>query len=78
MSSLPLDLKIDRAQRLLRMIEQDAPLLALRVAALSLECQQSAQSHAHHLASLTRAELQRLREEKAVAETRERAPQGAD
>jgi hypothetical protein len=78
MSSLPIDLKIDRAQRLLRMIEQDAPLLAVRVAQLSRECQESAKLHAQSLAALTRAELQRLVEEKAITELSEPSPHGAD
>ena len=51
---LPIELRIDRAQRLLRMIEQDAPLLAARVAPLSRERQQSAKSYARQLAVLTR------------------------
>jgi hypothetical protein len=78
MASLPIDLKIDRAQRLLQMIEQDAPLLAARVAALSLECQESAKSHAATLAAMARAELQRLREERDLAETFSLSPEGAD
>jgi putative hemolysin len=73
---LPIELKIDRAQKLLRMIEQDAPLLAVRVAPLSLELQQSAKSHAQQLAMLTRAEINRLLEEKAFAEAVE--PYAAD
>jgi hypothetical protein len=67
MNQLPIDLRIDRAQRLLRMIEQDAPLLEVRVAPLSPEHQESAKSHAHLLAELTRAEIQNLRREKAEA-----------
>jgi hypothetical protein len=78
MASLPIDLKIQRAQRLLRMIEQDAPLLSARVASLSAECQESARSHAQHLAALTRAELQRLKDEKAISEFGEPSPHGAD
>ena len=39
---LPLHAKIDRTQRLLRMLEEDAPLLALRIAPLTAERQQSA------------------------------------
>jgi hypothetical protein len=73
---LPIELKIDRAQRLLRMIEQDAPLLAARVAPLSVERQQSARSYAQELAMLTRAEINRLLEEKAFAEVVE--PYAAD
>ena len=75
---LSVELRIDRAQRLLRMIEQDAPLLAVRVAPLSLECQESAKSHAQRLAALTRAELRRLMKEKAVTESIDLIPQAAD
>jgi hypothetical protein len=67
MNQLPIDLKIDRAQRLLRMIEEDAPLLDIRVAPLSREHQQSAKSHAQTLAQLTRAEIQKLRRERELA-----------
>jgi hypothetical protein len=73
---LPIELRIDRAQRLLRMIEEDAPLLAVRVAPLSRERQNSAKSYAQELAMLTRAEIKRLMEEKAFAETIE--PRAAD
>jgi putative hemolysin len=73
---LPIELRIDRAQKLLRMIEQDAPLLAVRVAPLSIELQRSAKSHAQELATLTRAEIKRLVEEKAFAEVVE--PYAAD
>jgi hypothetical protein len=75
---LPVETKIDRAQRLLRMIEQDAPLLAVRVAPLSRECQESAMSHAKSLAALTRKELKRLMKERAVTESSELVPQAAD
>ncbi len=73
---LPIELRIDRAQRLLRMIEQDEPLLAARVAPLSVERQQSAKSYARELAMLTRAEINRLLEEKSFAEVVE--PHAAD
>jgi hypothetical protein len=78
MSTLPINLRINRAQRLLRMIEQDAPLLKLRTAQLSRECQEAAKSYAQYLAALTRAELQRLAEEKSLAEVGELSPQGSD
>ena len=68
---LPIDLKIDRAQRLLRMLEQDAPLLEMRVAPLSRERQDAAKSHASMLAELTRAEIQKLRREKELARVAE-------
>lgn len=53
---LPIELRIDRAQRLLRMIEDDAPLLAARVAPLSAEQQKSAKSYAQRLAERTRGD----------------------
>jgi hypothetical protein len=73
---LPIELKIDRAQRLLRMIEEDAPLLAQRVAPLSHERQNSAKTYAQQLAMLTRAEINRLLQEKAFSEEVE--PHAAD
>ena len=65
MNQLPIELRIDRALRLLRMIEEDRPLLEMRVAPLSREHQESAKSHAQLLAELTRAEIQKLHREKA-------------
>src|SRR5438552_16612600 len=75
---LPIELRIDRAQKLLRMIEQDAPLLAVRVAPLSRERQESVKSYARDLAAYTRAEISRLVEEKVSAEVSEFSPQAAD
>ena len=74
MNQLPIDLRIDRAQRLLQMIEQDAPLLAARVAPLSREHQQSVKSYARELAKLTRSEIERLRKEKAEIDLAEISP----
>ena len=68
MNQLSIDQRINRAQRLLRMIEEDAPLLDMRVAPLSREHQESAKSHAMLLAELTRAEIKKLRKEKAKAD----------
>ena len=78
MNQLPIDLRIDRAQRLLRMIEEDAPLLAARVAPLSRERQQSAKSYAQELAMLTRAEIETLLQEKAKNEALDFAPRSSD
>src|SRR5438132_7601814 len=75
---LPIELRIHRAQKLLRMIEQDAPLLAVRVAPLSRERQESVKSYARDLAAYTRAEISRLVEEKVSAEVSEFSPQAAD
>ena len=60
---LPIEVQIERAQRLVRMLEHDAPLLAIRVADLTPEHQQSAKSHAAMITACARAELQRLMEE---------------
>ena len=60
---LPIEFRIERARRLLRMIEQDAPLLAARVAPLSAEQQNSVKSYAQELEARTRAEIQKLLEE---------------
>jgi hypothetical protein len=68
MNQLSIDQRITRAQRLLQMIEDDAPLLEMRVAPLSREHQESAKSHAMLLAELTRAEIKKLRKEKNKAE----------
>jgi hypothetical protein len=75
---LPIDLRIDRAQRLLQKIEQDAPLLAARVAPLSSERQQSVKSYVQQLAAYTRAEIKRLIEEKNLSEAIDLNPQAAD
>jgi hypothetical protein len=69
MNQLSIDQRINRAQRLLRMMEDDAPLLEMRVSSLSREHQESAKSHAMLLADLTRAEIKKLRKEKAKADT---------
>lgn len=75
---LSLDVKIDRAQRLLRMLEADTPLLAVRVAELTLEHQQSAKSYAAQLIAHTRAELDQLSREKTIWMVRDSTPQPAD
>lgn len=75
---LPIELRIDRAQRLLRIIEDDAPLLAVRVAPLSAERQKSAKSYVQRLADRTRAEIKQLLEEKALRGMAEQNPSAAD
>ena len=57
---LPLQTRIERTQRLLRMLEQDAPLLAKRVAPLTPEYQQSAKGYAARLRECAQAELETL------------------
>jgi hypothetical protein len=75
---LSIETRIDRTQRLLRMLEQDAPLLAIRVAPLSPEQQQSAKSHAAELTAQARAELQRLLQERSRQLAGTTMPQAAD
>ena len=75
---LSIELRIDRVQRLLRMIEHDAPLMAVRIAPLSPERQKSAKSYARELAALTRAEIRKLMKEKDSADAIETMPTAAD
>ncbi len=68
---LPTDYRIARVQKTLRWFEQDIPLLNMRVKDLSAERQRSARQFAAALISQTRAELDRLLEERPepVSET---------
>jgi hypothetical protein len=75
---LSIHVRIDRAQRLLRMLEQDAPLLARRVAELTPEHQQSAKSYAAELTAHARAELEKLLEEGSYWDHNDRSPHPAD
>jgi hypothetical protein len=75
---LTLEHRIDRAQRLLRMIEEDAPLLAARVAPLSADHQKSVKSYAQRLAERTRAEIEELLHEKTFLGAAEQNPAAAD
>jgi len=58
------DYRIARVQKTLRWFEEDIPLLDMRVKELSVEGQQSARQFATALIDQTRAELQRLIEER--------------
>ena len=75
---LSLPAKIDRTQRLLRMLEEDAPLLAVRVSELTPERQQSAKDYAASLIAHARAELEKLLQEGTFWEANDSAPQAAD
>jgi hypothetical protein len=75
---LSIDVRIDRAERLLRMLEQDAPLLAVRVAELPPERQRSAKTYAARLAAHARAELERLRQQDCTWDSNDPTPQPAD
>jgi uncharacterized protein YbcI len=56
--------KIDRVQRTLRRLEEDVPLLAMRVKDLSAERQILAKNFASSMIEQARAELDRLMEER--------------
>jgi alkylhydroperoxidase family enzyme len=75
---LSIHTRIDRAQRLVRMLEQDAPLLAVRVAELTPEQQQSAKSYAAQLTAHARAELEKLLEEGSYWDPNDTTPHPAD
>lgn len=75
---LAINVRIDRAQRLVRMLEADAPLLARRVAELTPEHRQSAQTYAAQLTSHARAELAKLMEECSLWDSNDPTPQAAD
>jgi len=70
--------KIDRTQRLLRMLEEDAPLLAVRVAPLTAERQRTAKEYAAQLRARTREELEKLIEQCSLWDANDRSPQAAD
>ena len=60
------------------MIEEDAPLLAVRVAPLSAERQKSAKSYLQRLAERTRTEIKELLEERDLRGSVEQNPSAAD
>ena len=70
--------RIDRTQRLLRMLEEDAPLLAVRVAQLTPERQQSAKEYAAQLTAHARAELERLIDQRSFWDSDDATPQASD
>jgi len=75
---LSIHARIDRAQRLLRMLEEDAPLLATRVADLTPERQRSAKEYAARLTAQTRAEIDKLMQEGTLWDSNDPSPQAAD
>ena len=64
MATFAYDVKIARVQRTLRWLEEDASLLSLRVRDLSPERQKVAQTFAARMIDQTRAELDRLLQER--------------
>jgi hypothetical protein len=75
---LSMQAKIDRAQRLVRMLEDDAPLLAVRVAELRPEHQQSARNYAAQVTCQARAELEKLVVQNSFWDPNDPTPQAAD
>lgn len=75
---LSLQAKIARAERLVRMLEEDAPLLAARVAELRPERQQAAKSYAARLTAQARAELEKLIAQGSFWDHNDSNPQAAD
>lgn len=61
------DFRIAKVQRTLRWLEQDIPLLNMRVRELSKERQESAKRFAAAIIDQTRAELERLIRERQAA-----------
>lgn len=70
--------RIARTQRLVQMLEADAPLLAQRVAELTPEHQQSAKDFAARLTAHARAELEKLIQEDPFGNSADFAPEPAD
>lgn len=70
--------KIARAQRLVRMLEEDGPFLARRLADLTPEHQQSAKDYAARLTAHARAELEKLIQEDSFWNSGDFTPEPAD
>lgn len=70
--------KIDRAQRLVRLLEDDAPFLDVRVANLTPERQRATKEFASQLTASARAELERLMRESFLWDPNDPTPQAAD
>jgi len=61
-----LDEKIERAQRLLRKMQDDEPMMAIRLAHLGHEQRESSKRFAAEIMAQTQAELERLQEAQAA------------
>ena len=73
-----MEAKIDRAQRWVRMLEEDTRLLANRVRELTPERQKSAKDYAARLTEQARAQLEALIEQHAMLDSIESTPHPAD
>ncbi len=74
MATFAYDVKIARVQRTLRWLEEDASLLSMRVRDLSPERQRVAKSFAASMIDQTRAELDRLMQERTHEDEEESIP----
>lgn len=63
-----IDFRIERAERLVRMLDNDAPLMAVRFAPLTAEHRESAISYADMLRAKAHMELESLLKERSTAE----------
>jgi alkylhydroperoxidase family enzyme len=75
---LSIEWRIERTQRLLRLLEEDAPRLAVRVAPLHPDRQRSAMQYAEQLTAHTRAELEKLMAAYDPWDANDRTAQPAD
>ncbi len=75
---LSINVRIDRAQRLVRMLEEDAARLDVRVAPLAPEHQQSTRDYAAQVMAHARAELDKLVREGSFWDLEDTCPQAAD
>jgi len=75
---LSMNAKIARTQRLVQMLEADAPLLARRTAELTPEHQRSAKDYAARLTAHARAELEKLLQEHSFWNSGDFVPEPAD
>ena len=74
MATFAYDVKIARVQRTLRWLEEDASLLSLRVRDLSPERQRVAKNFAASMIDQTRAELDRLMQERTHEDEEDSIP----
>ena len=74
MATFAYDVKIARVQRTLRWLEEDASLLSLRVRDLSPERQKVAKTFAASMIDQTRAELDRLMQERTQESEEQDSP----
>jgi len=75
---LSIHVRINRVERLLRTLERDAPMLAVRVAELTPERQQSAKTYAAKLTAHAREELEKLMLEVSAWDSNDPTPEAAD